>query len=79
MTGKQFRDLVGGVRQSEDKEGNIKYEVWNKQNFRTIAERLKVLARSTPDDKFALVVGLREHRATVAVTADGINDATALR
>jgi Ca2+-transporting ATPase len=37
------------------------------------------LARSTPEDKLALIVGLKELGATVAVTADGINDADALR
>jgi P-type E1-E2 ATPase len=37
------------------------------------------LARSTPEDKFALIVGLKELGASVAVTADGINDAPALK
>lgn len=38
-----------------------------------------MLARSTPEDKFTFIVGLREVGAQVAVTADGINDARALK
>lgn len=51
----------------------------NKANFKTIAGSLKVLARATPEDKFALIVGLRDLGANVAVTADGLNDAQALK
>lgn len=79
MNGKEFRELVGGVRKVQDKEGNDKWEVLNKANFKQVAQRLKVLARSTPEDKFALIVGLKEVGASVAVTADGINDAPALK
>lgn len=46
--------------------------------FRSITSKLRVLARSSPDDKFMLVHGLKEERATVAVTGDGTNDAPAL-
>lgn len=79
MNGKEFRELVGGVRKSIDKQGNEKWEVANKSNFKQVAQKIKVLARSTPEDKFTLIVGLREVGASVAVTADGINDAPALR
>jgi len=39
---------------------------------------LTVLARSRPEDKHALVVGLKERGNVVAVTGDGTNDAPAL-
>lgn len=38
-----------------------------------------VLARSWPEDKYALVVGLKERDNVVAVTGDGTNDAPALK
>lgn len=38
-----------------------------------------MLARSRPEDKYALVVGLKERNNVVAVTGDGTNDAPALR
>ncbi|XP_026190621.1 plasma membrane calcium-transporting ATPase 1 [Cyclospora cayetanensis] len=47
--------------------------------FRRIAPRLEVLGRSQPLDKFALVVGLQQLGAVVAVTGDGANDAPALK
>jgi len=38
-----------------------------------------VLARSRPQDKYALVTGLTEMGHVVAVTGDGTNDAPALK
>ena len=38
-----------------------------------------MLARSSPDDKFILVTGLRQLNEVVAVTGDGSNDAPALK
>ena len=46
--------------------------------FRRIEKKLKVMARSQPDDKFLLVDGLIRIGRTVAVTGDGTNDAPAL-
>jgi P-type E1-E2 ATPase len=42
-------------------------------------KQLKVLARSTPEDKYMLVTGLKENNSVVAVTGDGTNDAPALK
>ena len=50
----------------------------NQKEFDKIWENLAVLARSRPEDKYALVVGLRERGNVVAVTGDGTNDAPAL-
>ena len=50
----------------------------NQKEFDKIYENLVVLARSRPEDKYALVVGLRERGNVVAVTGDGTNDAPAL-
>ena len=50
----------------------------NQEEFDKICEKLCVLARSRPEDKYALVVGLKERGNVVAVTGDGTNDAPAL-
>lgn len=50
----------------------------NKEEFNKIIDRLCVMARSRPEDKYALVTGLIEKGHVVAVTGDGTNDAPAL-
>ena len=50
----------------------------NIDNFKKITERLKVMARSQPLHKYALVLGLKSLKNVVAVTGDGTNDAPAL-
>lgn len=47
--------------------------------MKEIRQKLKVLARSRPNDKYIMVSGLRELGDIVAVTGDGTNDAPALR
>ena len=60
---------------------NIKIKndtIKNKKNFIEIIKNLKVMARSQPIHKYALVLGLKELNQIVAVTGDGTNDAPAL-
>eukprot|EP01091_Cochliopodium_minus_P021301 TRINITY_DN967_c0_g1_i3.p1 TRINITY_DN967_c0_g1~~TRINITY_DN967_c0_g1_i3.p1 ORF type:complete len:1042 (-),score=346.69 TRINITY_DN967_c0_g1_i3:10-3135(-) len=57
-------------------------EVFRKKSDKQVKEalpRLKVLARSLPDDKLRLVKLLKEEDEVVAVTGDGTNDAKALK
>jgi Ca2+ transporting ATPase len=51
----------------------------NSNEFDNIYKYLRVLARSRPEDKYALVTGLMEKGHVVAVTGDGTNDAPALK
>lgn len=51
----------------------------NMEEFEKIIKDLDVLARSRPEDKYALVTGLLELGNVVAVTGDGTNDAPALK
>ncbi|KAM3141109.1 hypothetical protein pb186bvf_006714 [Paramecium bursaria] len=55
ISGKEFRDLSGGViRDGAD------FKVKNFENFVQIANNIKVLAEATPLDKFILTVGLQQ-------------------
>ena len=82
MEGQKFREEIGGLKRIEDpndNSGRLREEIGNKSAFRQIAKNLKVLARSTPEDKYMLVTGLKELNNVVAVTGDGTNDAPALK
>ena len=73
MSGKDFREAVGGLKKIDDKE-----VVRNVKKFREIRKHLRVLARSTPSDKYLLVTALQNVGEVVAVTGDGTNDAPAI-
>ena len=81
MEGKEFRELCGGLVKLNDlNDGSkLREEIGNKQMFRQIESKLQVLARSTPEDKYMLVTGLKDLGNVVAVTGDGTNDAPALK
>jgi Ca2+ transporting ATPase len=53
--------------------------VANAEEFDKIQDKLLILARSRPEDKYCLVTGLKERGNIVAVTGDGTNDAPALK
>ena len=50
----------------------------NQKRFDEIIDDICVMARSRPEDKLAMVVGLLHQKHVVAVTGDGTNDAPAL-
>lgn len=74
MTGKNFREHVGGLKKNEDGTETVA----NMAKFRQVKKYLRVLARSSPEDKYLLVTGLQKCDGVVAVTGDGTNDAPAL-
>jgi Ca2+ transporting ATPase len=78
MEGQEFNEKCGGLTKITVNGKEVEV-IQDKQAFREIKNKLKVLARSTPEDKFTLVTGLRDEGSVVAVTGDGTNDAPALR
>ena len=74
MTGKDFREQVGGLKKNEDGTETV----GNVKAFRKVQKQLRVLARSSPEDKYLLVTGIQNNGGVVAVTGDGTNDAPAL-
>jgi Ca2+ transporting ATPase len=85
LEGEDFRILTGGLskKQTVDPENPKKkvttFSLKNSQKFAKVVKDLRVIARATPEDKFLLVLGLKEIGNIVAVTGDGTNDAPALR
>jgi magnesium-transporting ATPase (P-type) len=83
MEGKHFREFVGGLVQAEpgmtEEQRKAYPRVREMSQFEQVAKELCVLARSTPDDKYLLVTGLKQANNVVAVTGDGTNDAPALK
>lgn len=49
------------------------------ENFKLVRDQLRVLARSSPDDKYLITTGLKKLDHVVAMTGDGTNDAPALK
>ena len=79
MTGQAFREATGGLEHVLDEDGKPKdYYVKNMKKFKEIQKHLRVLARSSPEDKMLLVTGIQANKGVVAVTGDGSNDAPAL-
>lgn len=75
MTGAEFREFVGGLDKGEDDVDVIH----NIENFKKVRDQLKVLARSSPTDKYIMATGLKQLHHVVAMTGDGTNDAPALK
>ena len=63
-----------GTEKAQIKNDTIK----DKMKFQELTKNLKVMARSQPLHKYALVLGLKELDKIVAVTGDGTNEAPAL-
>ena len=86
MTGPDFADYVGGLVHKDTREEikimgkhGDKEVIGNMEHMNIIRNKLKVLARSRPNDKYIMVSGLRQCGDIVAVTGDGTNDAPALK
>ena len=68
------------LKKPENKGKKVRKDIIkNKEEFEKIWKNLKVLARSRPEDKYALICGLKQCENVVAVTGDGTNDAPALK
>ena len=73
-------DCARDLKEAESNKKELRVDtIENAEAFDSIKDRLLVLARSRPEDKYALVTGLKERGEVVAVTGDGTNDAPALK
>jgi len=80
MTGREFREKVGKMTQHKsDETSEVEHSIENQSEFLVIADRLKVLARATPEDRHLLVTAFKSIGRTVAVTGAGTSDVDALQ
>mmetsp|Transcript_41235 Transcript_41235/g.62743 ORF Transcript_41235/g.62743 Transcript_41235/m.62743 type:complete len:310 (+) Transcript_41235:890-1819(+) len=86
MEGPEFNEYVGSLVHKDTRERILimgkesdKEVIGNIENMKIIRQKLKVLARSRPNDKYIMVSGLKQLGDIVAVTGDGTNDAPALK
>ena len=84
VCGKDIKDCedpktkAQALKKGVDPEKVQHHKIKDMKVFYKISKDLRVLARSRPLDKYALVLGLRTLENVVAVTGDGTNDAQAL-
>ena len=88
MEGPEFYRDMGGLmctvckkespNDCECKPNVRKERVRNFAAFKNLMGKMRVMARSRPEDKYLLVTGLMNMNQVVAVTGDGTNDAPAL-
>jgi Ca2+ transporting ATPase len=83
MEGDEFRSLTKGystkVLKNNSKKEIIEYNLKNEYLFSHYTSSLKIIARASPDDRFLLVLGLKQKGEIVAVTGKAIKDAPALK
>lgn len=80
MTGEQFREAVGDYEKVWDSHhGEFRIDFDKKENFDTVKNKLKVIARATSEDRFLLVSGIKQKGGLVGMTGDSIADAEALK
>ena len=79
MDASDFREECGPIERGETEDGKATYTLRGQQRFNQIMETLKVLGRSTPEDKLLVTVGLQNWDGRkVAVVGDGLNDLEAI-
>ena len=78
ITGEQFRERYGSVIEVVSSRGK-EHKLEKQEDFNRAHKYLRVIARATPEDKYALLVGLKALNKKVAVTGEGISDVEALR
>lgn len=88
IEGPEFFEQMGGLictncnkacpHDCECKKEDRKERVKNLDAFKKFEPKMRVMARSRPEDKYLLVTGLMNMKQVVAVTGDGTNDAPAL-
>ena len=83
LEGDEFRNLTKGYStrtiENLSKKKIIEYSLKNEYLFSHYSNSLKIIARASPDDRFLIVLGLKQKGEIVAVTGKAIKDGPALK
>ena len=77
LSGKQFRQIFEPKRIYND--GYYSEVIGNLESFQKVTNQLKVLARTSTNDKYFLEMGLQQLDHVVAMTGDGCGDGYLLK
>jgi magnesium-transporting ATPase (P-type) len=83
MTGKDLMGILGGQKPQKTEINGVATYRYEKEVVNNFSEdyykKIRVLARCTPEEKLAFIVALQTCGSQVSVTADGLNDVSALQ
>lgn len=80
ITGAEFLERIQGYDTVQDgNSGQYAVKFHNPSAFNELKKKVKVIARSTAENKFVLVSGIKQKGGLVAMTGGSITDAQALR
>lgn len=80
LTGQDFMNAIGPwerVWNEEREDYDVTFD--NEDLFNHVRKKVKVIARTSSEDKFVLITGTKKRGGIVAMTGDSITDAEALR
>lgn len=79
LTAMSIAQELGLAREDDEVLNGRDLERFDEEELREVIGRVKIFARTSPQDKLRIVKALQQSGYNVAVTGDGINDALALR
>ena len=80
MTGEEFMNAIGPFERiwnEESEDYDVSFD--NEDLFNHVRKKVKIIARTSSEDKFVLIAGTKKRGGIVAMTGDSITDAEALR
>lgn len=78
-TGKAIAKQIGLLVEGDEVISGDQLRLYSDEVLGNSLKRIKVFARTTPEDKLRIVEAFQKIGKTVAVTGDGVNDAPALK
>lgn len=79
LTASAIAEQVGLLKPGDEVLTGAQFELLNDEQAKKVLERTRIIARSSPEQKYRIVSLLQQMGHVVAVTGDGVNDALALK